>query len=104
VFASHAAASGTNPGVQGETNSTAAAANGVVGRVVHTAPGATSAGVRGINNGTNANGMGVYGSHAGGGYDVYGSSVSGNGVYGTNNCNTQALGFTAYPLLRTAPA
>jgi hypothetical protein len=81
VYGKHDASSGTEAGVEGETDSTTASAAGVVGRVTSTAPGSFSAGVRGINNGTGGNGIGVWGSHAGGGWGVRGTSVSGVGVH-----------------------
>jgi hypothetical protein len=74
--------SGTGAAVEGVNSATTANVSGVIGKISSTAPGATSAGVRGINNGTTANGMGVYGSHAGGGYGVYGTAPAGYGVYG----------------------
>ncbi len=40
--------------------------------------------IRGENTRLDANGIGVWGSHAGGGIGVYGSSVNGWGVYGTS--------------------
>src|SRR5262245_33879419 len=82
VVGLHEDRNGTNPGVQGETNSGANGAIGVLGRISRTAPGAGSAAVRGINNGTGAAGVGVWGSHAGSGWGVYGISPAGNGVVG----------------------
>ncbi|NUL82770.1 MAG: hypothetical protein HUU60_08630 [Armatimonadetes bacterium] len=82
VFGIHSATSGTNPGVWGQTNSTDSSANAIVGEVTSTAPGGSSAGVRGINRGTGFAGIGVYGSQAGSGYGVYGTSPAGRGVYG----------------------
>ncbi len=84
VHGRYTAASGTQPGVLGETSSTTSQAVGIQGVVTPTNPGASSAGVRGINNGTGPLGIGVYGSHAGGGYGVYGFAPSGNGVVGSS--------------------
>jgi hypothetical protein len=82
VYGVHQATTGGEAGVTGETDSTSANAAGVIGRVTTVAPGGSSAGVRGINNGTNSLGIGVWGSHAGGGWGVNGSTASGIGVRG----------------------
>jgi hypothetical protein len=66
---------GTNP-------STADYAFALHGIISSTSPGAWSAAVRGQNNGTGAFGIGVWGSQEGSGWGVYGTSVSGIGVYG----------------------
>jgi hypothetical protein len=66
---------GTNP-------STADYAFALHGIISSTSPGAWSAAVRGQNNGTGAFGIGVWGSQDGSGWGVYGTSVSGIGVYG----------------------
>jgi hypothetical protein len=62
--------------------STAAYAFALHGIISSTSPGAFSAAVRGQNNGTGGNGIGVWGSQDGSGWGVYGTSVSGIGVYG----------------------
>ncbi|HEX6739458.1 MAG TPA: hypothetical protein VF310_14365, partial [Vicinamibacteria bacterium] len=62
--------------------STAADAFGVQGVITATAPGSYSAAVRGINNGTGGTGIGVYGSQAGAGWGVFGTTGSGIGVNG----------------------
>lgn len=90
VVGEHVGTTGTAPGVSGITDSatgavfpfTDPAAAGVLGRVTATSPGAYSTGVRGINAGTAGNGIGVFGSHAGGGWGVYGTAVTGTGIYG----------------------
>ncbi|MCS6949213.1 MAG: hypothetical protein NZ520_01995 [bacterium] len=82
VYGLHAATTGTAPGVHGVTNSTSAEAVGVLGEVASTSPGAYSAAVRGINRGTGGSGIGVWGSQDGWGWGVFGTSVSGIGVYG----------------------
>lgn len=74
--------SGTFPGVQGESDSLSNNAVGVRGYITSTSPGSGSAGVWGRNFGTTDSGYGVRGNHDGGGYGVYGASVSGTGVYG----------------------
>jgi hypothetical protein len=89
--------SGT-PGVQGDSAATSANAVGVQGQITSTTPGSGSAGVRGINKGTGSNGAGVWGSHAGSGWGVYGSSPNGRGVFGyatgTNGVNYGVFGKT----------
>jgi hypothetical protein len=62
--------------------STADNAFALHGIISSTSPGAWSAAVRGQNNGTGALGIGVWGSQDGSGWGVYGTSVSGIGVYG----------------------
>jgi hypothetical protein len=65
--------------------STVANAFALHGIISSTNPGIWSAAVRGQNNGTGGYGIGVWGSHAGSGRGVYGSSVSGVGVYGSTS-------------------
>jgi hypothetical protein len=72
----------TGTGVAGTSGSTAAGAAGVHGEITSSSPGAFSAAVRGKNNGTGDLGIGVYGSQAGSGWGVYGTSMAGVGVYG----------------------
>jgi hypothetical protein len=88
--------SGTAAGsaaLEGLTNSQAGNASAVIGTVADAAPGGFSAGVRGINNGTGGLGIGVYGSQAGSGWGVYGTTPSGIGVHGNS-----AAGFGVYGL------
>ncbi|MBK6828074.1 MAG: hypothetical protein IPG86_14995 [Chitinophagaceae bacterium] len=98
--------SGTGSGstaLEGVTNSQAGNAFAVIGTVSHSAPGGFSAGVRGINNGAGGLGIGVYGSQAGSGWGVYGTtptgigvngsaSSSGIGVFGSSNSGTGVYG------------
>lgn len=95
VHGVHSAATGTDPGVLGATDSTADYAAGVIGRVTSTSPGGASAGVRGINEGTGDLGMGVWGSHNGSGSGVHGTSVSGWGVAGFSG--SQVVGWMVPP-------
>ena len=67
-------------GVSGVSGSSAANASAVHGEITNTSPGSFSAAVRGQNDGTGGTGIGVYGSQAGSGWGVYGTSVSGIGV------------------------
>lgn len=89
LYGLHNAETGTNPGVHGQTRSNDADAAAVLGKASATTPTGSNAGVRGENDSTNAFGYGVYGSHAGTGFGVYGTSVSGTGVQGS----TSAAGF-----------
>jgi Chaperone of endosialidase len=91
----HTAATGTAPGVRGETNSSDANAVGVLGVVNPTGAGAFSAAVRGINNGTAGLGIGVYGSQAGSGWGVYGTTPNGRGVFGESNSGVGVYGTSA---------
>ena len=86
---------GTGSGLEGINSSTNANAFGTIGTISSASPSASSAGLRGINNGTGTNGSGVWGSHAGSGLGVYGSSASGTGVYGNS---TNGYGVTANSL------
>jgi hypothetical protein len=70
-------------GVSGVSASSAAHASAVYSEITQTSPGAFSAAVRGQNDGTGGDGIGVYGSQAGSGWGVYGTSVSGIGVNAT---------------------
>ncbi|BCM92150.1 hypothetical protein IAD21_04029 [Abditibacteriota bacterium] len=92
VHGRHTSTSGTTPAILGESNSTAMNAAAVQGVITSTTPGSMSAAVRGINNGTNTNGYGVYGSHAGTGSGVYGTSDSGTGTYGQTDTGDGVLG------------
>jgi hypothetical protein len=83
VYGLHNATSGIGAGLQGETSSTSSSAVAVLGHVTSPSPGSNSAAVRGINEGTGGLGIGVWGSHAGGGWGVNGTTVSGVGVRGT---------------------
>jgi uncharacterized protein DUF5907 len=74
--------SGTGAGLEGINSSINANAFGVIGKISSTSPGTSAAAIRGINSGTNSNGIGVWGSHAGFGIGVYGSSVNNNGIQG----------------------
>jgi len=75
-----AGSSDTGIGVSGVSGSSAANASAVYGEITSTSPGSFSAAVRGKNDGTGGTGIGVYGSQAGAGWGVYGTSVSGVGV------------------------
>ena len=78
----HHEGNGTEPGVHGLTDSSSPNAAGVVGEVTRIGPGGFSAGVRGVNRGTGSNGIGVWGSHAGGGWAIYGTANTGIGAFG----------------------
>jgi hypothetical protein len=75
--------------------STADYAFALHGIISSTSPGAFSAAVRGQNNGTGGNGIGVWGSQDGSGWGVYGTSVSGRGVYGLATA-TSGVNFGVY--------
>lgn len=68
-----------------QNSSAAIDAEAIRGVISSTSPGYGSAGVRGVNNGTGSEGIGVWGSHAGNGTGVYGSSLSGTGVWGDSH-------------------
>jgi hypothetical protein len=84
--------------VEGSINSTANGASiitgaaGVQGLITSTSPGTHSVGVRGMNSSLGTAGVGVLGYHAGEGSGVYGTSVSGTGVYGRSTDATNGTG------------
>lgn len=73
--------------LEGVNNTTTSSITAVRGIVSNTAPGGFSSGVRGINNGTGGLGIGVWGSQAGSGWGVYGTTPNGLGVYGNATAN-----------------
>jgi hypothetical protein len=77
--------------------------SGVLGLLTATSPSAASAAVRGQNNATNGIGSGVYGSHAGAGIGVYGTSPRGLGVYGKHTDATGAAAAVRGDSASTAP-
>jgi hypothetical protein len=87
----------TNPGAQLEVDSTntLSGANSIYGLITSTNPGSFSTAVRGQNNGIYGLGIGVYGSQAGGGWGVYGTSVSGYGVYGDSGSGTGVYAYSS---------
>jgi hypothetical protein len=86
----HTGATGTAPGVKGETYSAEAGAAGVLGTVSATSSAAiNTAGVRGVNN----LGIGVEGVGGASSYGVWGKSTSGVGVFGDSNAG---VGVYAY--------
>ncbi len=93
VLGVHSGTTGTGAGVRGESNSNDANSAAVLGVINSTTPGGFSAALRGINNGTGGLGIGVYGSQAGSGWGVYGTTAGGIGVYGnsTNGYGLYAL-------------
>ena len=115
VLGTHTATTGTTPGVKGETNSTAAHADAVLGVLNATNAGLLSAAVHGINKATNGNGIGVFGEQAGSGlaavfgrapsgigvlgnstdsYGVYGGTTSGTGVHGVSGSGAGVSGYS----------
>jgi hypothetical protein len=73
-------ASGGTQGVYGATGNTAANASAIQGEITSSTPGAGSAALFGKNDGTTGNGYGVEGTHAGGGWGGYFTSVNGIGM------------------------
>jgi hypothetical protein len=89
--ASAAAVRGTNTAgtaVAGTSSSTAGSATAVIGVISSTSPGGFSSAVRGQNNGTTGLGIGVWGSQAGSGWGVYGTSAGGIGVVASGGTGT----------------
>lgn len=75
------------PAFEGVNSSTTANVTAVRGVINSTTPGGFSSAVRGINNGTGGLGIGVWGSQAGSGWGVYGTTAAGIGVYGVATTN-----------------
>jgi len=96
VGMTNSAGTGISGAVQGSSASTDGSAVAIQGTITSTTPGGFSSGVRGINNGTGGLGIGVYGSQAGNGWGVYGTTPSGIGVHGNS-----ASGFGVYGLSTT---
>jgi hypothetical protein len=94
VYGLHSSTSGQAAAVRGDSASSAAGAFAVFGLLSSTSAGADSAAVRGRNDGTGASGFGVYGSHAGSGIGVYGSSLNGEGVRGRTTGGTAVRGIS----------
>ena len=84
--------SNTGGGLQGINSSANANAVAVEGKITNAAPGTAAAAIRGSVQGTNGEGMGVWGSHAGGGAGVFGSSVSGYGLSGQSQNGAGVFG------------
>jgi hypothetical protein len=73
---------GDGTSIEGVNNTTTSNISAVRGIVSSASPGGFSSAVRGVNNGTGGLGVGVYGSQAGSGWGVYGTTPNGLGVYG----------------------
>lgn len=113
VYGAHTGSTGTEPGVEGATNSTTTGAAGVVGRVESASGGDYSVGVRGINNATDpvlsygvfgsANYVGVYGREGSGsgyapgepGAGVWGDSQESYGTVGSSSAAEGVVGLHA---------
>jgi hypothetical protein len=80
------------PAILGENTSAGAGAYAIQGVLTSTTPGGSSAAVRGISNGTSTSGHGVWGSHAGIGIGVLGTSANRYGVQGTVSGSVGTVG------------
>lgn len=78
---------GDGTSLEGVNNTATSNISAVRGIVSSASPGGFSSAVRGINNGTGGLGVGVYGSQAGSGWGVYGTTPNGLGVYGNSSGN-----------------
>ena len=83
--------------VSGTSDSTASDATAIVGLISSSTPGGFSSAMRGQNNGTGGLGIGVWGSHAGSGWGMYATSISGIGLNASGGTGTgvEASGTTA---------
>jgi len=82
LYGQHTTAAGAGPAIRGDSASTAAGAFSLYGLLSSSAPGSSSAAIRAESKSTSANGYGLWASQAGTGVAVYGTSLSGTGVYG----------------------
>jgi hypothetical protein len=83
LFSINNAGDGTSiEGTNASTTSSIAAVRGIVTSIN---PGGFSSAIRGINNGTGGLGIGIWGSQAGSGWGVYGTTPNGLGVYGNSS-------------------
>ena len=73
---------GTGISLEGINSSSSANITAVYGRATAATPGANATGVRGAITGSGLEGFGVWGSHAGNGTGVYGTSINGSGISG----------------------
>lgn len=78
---------GDGSSIVGQNSTTTSSISAIRGEITNTAPGGFSSAVKGINNGTGGLGIGVWGSQAGSGWGVYGSTPNGLGVYGNSSAN-----------------
>ncbi|MBK7306679.1 MAG: hypothetical protein IPI88_06305 [Chitinophagaceae bacterium] len=88
----NSATTGTLGAITGASASADGNATAIMGTMSSTSPGGFSAGVRGVNNGTGGLGIGVYGSQAGSGWGVYGTTPNGIGVNGVSTTSTGVNG------------
>jgi len=92
VGMTNSATTGILGAIQGTSASTDANAVGIQGTISSTSPGGFSSAVKGVNNGTSGLGIGVYGSQAGSGWGVYGTTPNGFGVNGVSGTGTGVNG------------
>ncbi|MBS1903834.1 MAG: hypothetical protein JSS75_09035 [Bacteroidetes bacterium] len=88
ITAVRSSTSGTTGAIVGQSASTSSGAVAIKGELTNTSQGDGSVSVYGKNDGTSSLGIGVEGSQAGGGWGVYGTTVSGRGVYGESTSGT----------------
>jgi hypothetical protein len=81
VWGKRTAATGTEPAIHGESNSTHDEAVGILGEINQFSPGSFAAGVKGVSIGTNELGIGVYGLTETG-FGVYGRATAASGHAG----------------------
>ena len=97
VHARRTTTTGTNPALYAESPSTSSYANAIVGEMTAASGGGFSCAMRGISNGAGSGGIGVWGSHAGSGYGVYGTTESGWAVRAQNGSNDASLFYGSQP-------
>jgi hypothetical protein len=75
---------GTGISLEGINSSSSANITAIYGKATAATPGVNATGVRGAITGGGLEGYGVWGSHAGSGFGVYGTTISGSGVNGVS--------------------
>jgi hypothetical protein len=83
---------GTGISLEGINSSASANINAVYGKITAASPAANATGVRGSVTGSGTEGFGVWGSHAGNGTGVYGTTVNGSGVSGKSTGGNGVMG------------
>src|SRR5262249_18189694 len=82
IRAERTSTTGASAALVATTSSQENFAEALHAEVTSMTPGGSSVALRGRNNGTGSQGIGVWGSQVGSGFGVYGTSLTGPGVYG----------------------
>jgi len=83
---------GTGISLEGINSSASANINAVYGKITAATPAANATALRGSVTGSGTEGFGVWGSHAGNGTGVYGTTVNGSGISGKSSGGNGVMG------------